>query len=131
MASLIAGLAAMSPSPIASGWLPVQNVTPPSEATNTNRPCAAKLRAVQGPITSSDPIASTATGTQRRFNTHHGPASSRKNNIDGRINTATPAQMPVTSDRRIRSRVFGAWCARSNNQVTKSPAARRFASLNA
>jgi hypothetical protein len=92
----------MSPSPMASGWLPVQKVTPPSDATRTNRPCAEKFRAVHGPITNNDPMASAATGTHRRFHTHQGPASSRKNNIDGRMSTATPAQMPASSERRRR-----------------------------
>ena len=49
----MSGLAARSPSPRASGWLPVQNVTPPSEATSTNRCRHAKLRTVHGATTES------------------------------------------------------------------------------
>ena len=59
----MAGLAAMSPSPVAAGWLPVQNVMPPSEAINTTRSYSRTLRAVHGATTSSAPAATTTAAT--------------------------------------------------------------------
>ena len=43
----------MSPSPTPSGWFPVQNVMPPSDATSTKRPYTRALRAVHGATTTT------------------------------------------------------------------------------
>ena len=95
----------MSPSPGDSGWLPVQNVMPPSEAIRTGRPYSRTLRAVHGAITSSAPSATSTASRRRRLDSSHSPSSRRKNRCAGRVSAASPPTTPQHSSHTDAARL--------------------------
>src|SRR5207237_1592841 len=80
---VIAVSATISPAPRASGSLPVQNVTPPSDATRTNRPCTRALRTVHGATDASVTSTKMTACLVSRFQTIHAAANGTKNSIAG------------------------------------------------
>ena len=98
-ALLSSGLAARSPSPRASGWFPVQNVTPPSEAIRTKRSWTRRLRRVHGVMTAAAASASATASARRLPSTSQATASGRNSNIAGRMSAAPPASTPAVAAR--------------------------------
>ena len=95
----------MSPSPGDSGWLPVQNVMPPSEAISTGRPYSRTLRAVHGAITSRAPTRNQHSVAQAAPGSSHSPSSRRKNRCAGRVSAASPPTTPHHSSHTDRARL--------------------------
>ena len=89
----------MSPSPGDSGWLPVQNVMPPSEAISTGRPYSRTLRAVHGAITRSAPTAINAHVAQAPFREQPQPEQQQEEQVRRSRQRGEPADHAAQEQR--------------------------------
>jgi hypothetical protein len=111
--------------------LPVQNVTPPSEATRTNRPYTAAFRIVHGVTTAAHTITTAAASRARRWRASQSTASGTKNSMAGRIRIDRPIRAPAASASSTARRSVVEALARSAARCSVCAASSAHAEYNA